>query len=88
MKNHYLFLEEDIQFYLGYLVVQDGLLTHCVSSSLQRPFCLVLRLEQYPHLELYWSSQDPLEVSRFQQPNIDPVHYCAETCATISYAAQ
>jgi len=75
-------------FIYGYLVVQDGLLTHCVSSSLQRPFCSVLRLEQTPHLELYRSSQVPLEVSKFQQPSNDQVHYCAETSAIILYAAQ
>ena len=69
-------------------MVQDGSLTHCVSSSLQRPFCSVLRLEQTPHLELYRSSQVPLEVSRFQRPSIDPMHYCAETRATIFYAVQ
>jgi hypothetical protein len=75
-------------FVYGYLVVQDGLLTHCVSSSLQRPFCSVLRLEQNPHLELYRSNQVPLEVSRFQRPSIDPVHYCAGKSAIILNAAQ
>jgi hypothetical protein len=46
-----------------------------------------LRLEQTLHLELYLSSQVLLEASKYQQPSIDPVHYCAGTSVITLYAA-